>query len=90
MAGPLESQGAGYKNPPVSQAAGASPYVYTNSNKYVEDVAIAGGTVTAVDFSRGGTTWYPCGVVAGMIQLSPGDGVRITYTAAPTITRIPR
>lgn len=79
-----------YTVAPAVQAAGASPYTYTNANIYAEDVAIAIGTVTAIEFSRNGTTWYPSGIIAGVIRLSPGDKVKITYTVAPTITRIPR
>lgn len=80
----------GYTTLPTAQAAGGSPYVYTNNNAYAEDIAIAIGTVSAIEFSRDETTWYPTGVIAGVIRLSPGDSVRITYAVAPTITRIPR
>lgn len=79
-----------YTVAPSNQAASASPYVYTNANAYAEDVAIAVGTVTALDFSRDGVTWYATGIIAGVIRLSPGDRVKIVYTVAPTITRIPR
>lgn len=83
---------SGYAVAPSAQVAGASPYTYTNANAYAyaEDIAVAIGTVTAIDFSRNGTTWYATGVIAGVIRLSPGDKVKVTYTVAPTITRIPR
>lgn len=75
---------------PSNQAPGASPYTYTNANAYVEDILIAVGTVTAVDFSRDGATWYATGVIAGSARLSPNDRLKVTYTVAPTITRVPR
>lgn len=81
---------SGYATAPSGQAAGASPYTYTNANAYSEDVMVAGGTVTALDFSRNGTTWYASGLVIGTVRLSPGDKLKVTYTVAPTITRIPR
>lgn len=75
---------------PANQVAAASPYTYTNANAYVEDILVAVGTVTAIDFSRDGTTWYATGVIAGIARLSPGDRLKVTYTVAPTITRVPR
>lgn len=81
---------SGYGTAPSAQVAGASPYTYTNANAYSEDVMVAGGTVTGLDFSRDGSTWYASGLVIGTVRLSPGDKIKITYTVAPTITRIPR
>jgi hypothetical protein len=81
---------SGFQNAPAAITASASPYTYQNTNEYSEDLAIAIGTVTAIEFSRNGTTWFPTGVVAGVVRLSPGDRAKITYTVAPTLTRIPR
>ena len=75
---------------PVNQAAGASPYTYTNANAYVEDILVAVGTVSLIEFSRDGVTWYATGMIAGLARLSPGDRIKVTYTLAPTITRVPR
>ena len=75
---------------PANQVAGASPYTYTNANAYVEDMLVSVGTVTLIEFSRDGVTWYATGMIAGLARLSPGDRIKVTYTLAPTITRVPR
>lgn len=75
---------------PSNQVAAASPYIYTNANAYAEDIFVAIGTVTALEFSRDGATWYATGIIAGLTRLNPNDRLRITYTVAPTITRVPR
>ncbi len=66
-----------------------SPYSYTNSTDYDEDVIVRGGTVSAVEHGRGGS-YESVGVVAGMFRLSPGDVLRVTYTVAPTMRLVPR
>ncbi len=67
---------------------GASPYVYTAPRG--GRVIVNGGTVTALEFSRdGGTTYYNCGVTAGVIPLNATDFLRITYAVAPTVTFVP-
>lgn len=81
---------SGYTAAPAAITASASPYVYQNTSSYTEDVMVTGGTVTAVDFSRDGTTWYSTGAIATTVRLSPGDLARVTYTVAPTITKVPR
>ncbi|CAB3713163.1 hypothetical protein CEY09_30495 [Achromobacter marplatensis] len=82
---------AGYVPPQGGAAISvtASPMTYTASTR--EELHVAGGTVSAISFARGSLT-LPVGVVpAGQfIELSPGDRVAITYTAAPTLNRIPR
>ena len=58
---------------PVNQAAGASPYTYTNANAYVEDILVAVGTVSLIEFSRDGVTWYTTGMIAGLaLERAPG------------------
>lgn len=81
---------SGYQNPPAGVAVGASPFTYQNPNLYSEDLAVSVGTVTGMDFSRDGATWFATGVIAGVVRLSPSDRLKITYTLAPTVTRIPR
>jgi hypothetical protein len=75
--GPIVASSS-YSTAPANQEAGASPYTYTNSNAYVEDVMVAGGTVTAIDFSRNGSTWYATGLIINTVTLSPGDKIKIT------------
>lgn len=66
-----------------------SPFVFQNADT-MSTVLVAGGTVSLIEFSRDGTTWYDLGVVAGLFDLSAKDLLRVTYTAAPAMTLIPR
>lgn len=75
---------------PSAIAVGASPFTYTNTNLYTVDVIVEGGGVSALEFSRDGTTWYSTGSFYGMFRLSKGDRLRATYAAAPNMTLIPR
>ena len=72
---------------PTAITVGASPFTHINATGFDEDVAISGGTVSLVQFGRAGT-YYAVG--AGMVRLSPGDTVRVTYSVLPTMTSIPR
>lgn len=75
---------------PSGITVGASPFTFTNDNLYTVDVVVEAGTVSAIEFSRDGSIWYNIGVVAGMFTLSKNDQLRVTYTAVPTLTLIPR
>lgn len=75
---------------PSGITVGASPFTFTNDNLYTVDVVVKAGTVSAIEFSRDRSIWYDIGVVAGMFTLSKNDQLRVTYTAAPTLTLIPR
>lgn len=66
-----------------------SPYVYQNTSEANESLIVAGGTVTKIEVSRDGVTWYTVGLLAGQFLLPPGDRLRVTYTLAPTITVLP-
>lgn len=75
----------------VGQTVGASPYTYQNISDFDIDAAISGGTVSAVAFSRDGTTFTTVASASpAWIRLNPGDYVRVTYTVLPTLTLIPR
>jgi len=67
-----------------------SPFSYTNSDGYDEDIIISGGTVSLIEFSRDEVTYYDVGLTSGMFRLSKEDTIRITYTVAPTVTKVPR
>lgn len=76
----------------LPQAEGAitptgSPFVYQALLR--GQFLVAGGTVSAVEFSRDGTTFYNAGITAGFVQMDAGDQVRVTYTVAPTLTFVP-
>lgn len=79
----------GYKTAVATITVGASPFVYHNTNPYSVDVLTSGGTVSSIQFSRDGSNYYtyPSGEI---VNLSPGDYVKVTYTALPTMVSIPR
>jgi hypothetical protein len=64
-----------------------SPYIYNAPSKGF--VIISGGTVSAVAFSRDGTTYYAIGQTAGQFTLSAQDFLKVTYSVAPTMTFVP-
>ena len=66
-------------------AVPASAALYTNTLPVPVQMIISGGTVSLIEFTRdAGTTYDALGVVAGAVTLAPGDGIRLTYTVAPT------
>lgn len=75
---------------PAGITPGASPYAYQNTGTTPQDVIVSGGTVSAIDFSRTGGTYYTTGQTAGMFRLEPWDFLKVTYSVAPTMTAIPR
>lgn len=67
---------------------GASPFTYTNNGARDESIIIFGGTVSQAVFNRdgGAVANVP---VSGQYRLLSGDGITITYTVAPTVTKVP-
>jgi hypothetical protein len=72
---------------PSAATVGASPFSYTAPQAGV--VLISGGTVSLVEYGRGGV-FTNIGTVAGAVPVSQGDVVRVTYTVAPTMTFVRR
>lgn len=70
----------------ITLTAGASPYTYTALANGV--VIVNGGTVSLIAFVRDGTV-VGTGVTAGMFPVSIGDGIRVTYSVAPTMRFVP-
>lgn len=64
----------------------ASPFVYRAVIR--SQVFVSGGTVSAVEYSRDGTTYYDV-TGAPLIQMAVADFLRFTYTVAPTVVAIP-
>lgn len=64
----------------------ASPFTYTAP--FTGNVAITGGTVSAISIIRQGTT-VATGLTAGLMTLSRADQVQVTYSALPTMTFLP-
>lgn len=69
---------------PVALTVGASPYSFQAPS--AGTVVVNGGTVTGLDFTRDGATLiaFPSGVV----PVSAGDTVIVTYAVLPTMTFI--
>ena len=68
-----------------------SPFTYQNTASFDASVIVSGGTMSLIEFSRDGATWYDVGVITGgMFHLSPSDRIRVTYSVAPTMTLVPR
>lgn len=63
-----------------------SPFTYTAP--FAGSVAITAGTVSAIAIIRQ-TTSVATGLTTGLIPVSRGDQVKVTYTGAPTMTFIP-
>ena len=78
----------GHTNAVTAITVTASPFTYQNAAVYQEDILITGGTVSLVEFTRDNATWYAR--TGDTVSLSPSDRVRVTYTVAPTMTKIPR
>lgn len=77
----LEGFAAAVTQPtPSSPGIGASPSEYVNTNNYPVNVAVAGGTVTAIAVNGQTLT----GITSGTFTLQPGAYITITYTVAPT------
>lgn len=66
---------------------GASPALYTAIIR--GQIHIAGGTVSAIEFSRNGINWFNTGQTSGFVQMDATDSLRITYTVVPTVTFFP-
>lgn len=67
---------------PQTVTPGASPYVYTATQAGL--LIVSAGTVTSIELGRGGV-YGLVGLLAGIVPVSIGDLVRITYVVAPTI-----
>lgn len=73
---------------------GASPYTFTANRDGI--LIVSNGTsltydtyVSQIEYLRKGAA-TAISVTAGLFPLLVGDGIRITYTVAPTVTFIPR
>jgi hypothetical protein len=74
---------------PVPITVGASPFYYMNNTGDEIDAIVQGGTVSDVQYSRDGITFYGVSI-RGMCRLSPYDWIGIVHTVAPTLLIIPR
>lgn len=72
---------------PEPVAVGVSPFTYQSSRDGY--FIVTGGTVSKQEYGRG-ATFTDVGLLTSMLPIMLGDAIRVTYTAAPTITFIPR
>jgi hypothetical protein len=79
-----------YTAAPSAISVPASGTAYQNTTAYPASVIVSGGTVSLIEFSRDGSTFYDVGAISGMFTLSPNDYLRVTYSSLPTMTFVPR
>jgi hypothetical protein len=75
---------------PFPLIVASSPFTYENTDTFDLDVIIT-GSVSNVSFSRDNITYYTVGFTQGIVRLSPGDCVQVTYSGVvPTMIAVPR
>lgn len=74
----------------TSVVLGASPFTFINTENCPIICFIAGGTLSALTFSRDGIVFDNCGFLAGMVSLNPNDRLTVTYAVAPAIVYYPQ
>ena len=75
---------------PSNVFVGTSPRTIQNTMDFSADYLINGGTVSLIEYSKDGSTWYTTSMTGGFIPVSVGHYCRVTFSSAPTITLIPR
>ena len=73
---------------PTAVTVLSSPSVYQFQRGGRGRLIVVGGTVSLVEWSRDGLTYYTVGIGAGAYMVAQGDYLRVTYSAAPTLTQI--
>ena len=73
--------------PIQSVSPSGSPYTYTATQP--GSLSVQGGTVSLASYARAGVS-LSLGLTAGLIPMTTGDKVTITYAVAPTLNFIPR
>lgn len=72
----------------VTVTVGTSPYTYTATQRGF--LIVQGGTVSLIQWSRGGVANHTTGQTQGCFPVSAGDSLIITYTGAPNVTFVPQ
>lgn len=72
---------------PSSISVGVSPFTYSAVVK--GSIIVQGGTVSSIQFSRNGVTFYNVGQTSGMIPINAADRIIVTYTVKPAMTFVP-
>ena len=89
IAGQRTSGNSGPPHKAQAVGPGPSPYRFVNTDPIVHDMVVAGGDVSGIDISEDNSAFFATGVKNGVFRIAPGGALRITYSAAPTLTRIP-
>jgi hypothetical protein len=66
----------------------ASPADVINTGFTPIRLFVSGGVVSAISYSRDGTTFDSTGLTSGVFEVAPGDRLRITYTGVPTVIQM--
>lgn len=74
---------------PAAITVTASPFTYQNTNGGPISVSLSGGSVSKTEWSTDNTNWYDVGAQQ-KVDLQPTEYVRVTYSTAPTMTKVPR
>lgn len=69
--------------PLAAVVVGASPFTYVAPDSGT--LVVQGGTVSLVELGRKGS-FVTTGLIAGVVPVSRGDQLRVTYTVLPTMT----
>lgn len=69
--------------PLAAVTVGASPFTYVAQD--AGRIVVQGGTVSLIELGRK-ASFVTLGITAGVIPVSRGDSVRVTYTVLPTMT----
>ena len=73
----------------IAITEGASPFEYQNLDGFAEQVAVIGGTVSAIEFSSDGTNFYDTGMTSGVFLVGHTEKLKVTYTGVPVMTALP-
>lgn len=70
-------------------SVGPSPFSYVAP--VGGSVLISGGSTTQIQLSRDGMNFYVTGVTSGVIPVSQGDTLKVTFpTSVPTMVMVPK
>ena len=72
---------------PLTVSPTGSPMTWTAPSAGA--LAVAGGTVSLIEVGRAGM-FVLAGLISGMVPVSAGDSVRLTYVVAPTMKFLQR
>lgn len=78
-----------YHKKPATVVTPTSGILITNSTGIDVDYYVTGGTVSAITEYRFGSPFLTL-PTSGKFRILPGDGLVITFSVAPTVTRVPR